>query len=147
EEREAIREAEVGAAVVAEEALPADDELGRCHRAVLAAAADGPHLRIGECRTVELDGSLELVIEHQERRHFGHWNPAYLRPAPVVRRPSHGASYAHPYIYTLVHITSRSGAGRPISRPSTAVGLSATPGQVFEGEESGSNFGLGLAVG
>lgn len=69
--REPLREFEVGAAVVTHKGLTADDEFGRSDWAILARAGNILDLRIWERSGVEVHGSFELIVEHQEGCYFG----------------------------------------------------------------------------
>ena len=71
-QREAFGEFEVRAAVVTHEGLTPDDELGGRDGAILARTSDVLDLRVREGRGVERDCRFQLVVEHQERCHFGH---------------------------------------------------------------------------
>src|SRR5690606_490611 len=78
-ERETLGECEVRATVVPHEGLTTDDEFGGSNWAVLASAGDAPDLRVRERSGVEFYCGLELVVEHQERCHFGHWCASSIR--------------------------------------------------------------------
>src|SRR6185503_12672359 len=82
---ETFGEFEVRAAIVAHEGLTTDNEFGGSDWAVLASPSDVLDLRVRECGGVERYGSFELVVEHQERCHFGHLCVSFvfgLRLAP-----------------------------------------------------------------
>src|SRR5262245_61283209 len=71
-ERDPLREAEVRTSVVAHEELTTNDELGRADGTVLARAGDVAYFGVRKRRGVELDRRVEMVVEHEERRHFVH---------------------------------------------------------------------------
>src|SRR5215470_18084325 len=78
-ERDPLREAEVRTSVVAHEELTTNDELGGADGTVLARAGDVAYFGVRKRRGVELDRCLELVVEHEERRHFVHRRVSSLR--------------------------------------------------------------------
>ncbi len=70
--REPLGKTEVRAAVIAHERLTTDDEFGGIDRAVFSAAGNVLDSRVRERSGVKRYCRLELVVEHQEWRHFGH---------------------------------------------------------------------------
>src|SRR5581483_11566993 len=78
-ERDSLREAEVRTSVVAHEELTTNDELGGVDGTVLARAGDVTYFGVRKRRGVELDRRFELVIEHEERRHFVHRSVSSVR--------------------------------------------------------------------
>src|SRR5690606_10480435 len=98
-EGHALGEAEVRTAVVAQESLAADDELGGADGAVLPGAGDVAHFGVRKGRRVDLDRRLELVVEHEERGHLVHGRGCSVGELCMVARQTAAPPRAQPWLY------------------------------------------------